>query len=33
MAAERRGGGLRLALGYLRFNLAAAMEYRAAFVT
>lgn len=34
MAAERRaGGGLRLLASYLRFNLAAGMEYRAAFIT
>lgn len=34
MAADRaRGRGLRLAASYLRFNMAAAMEYRAAFVT
>jgi ABC-2 type transport system permease protein len=32
MASRRRGSGLRLLGHYLRFNLAAGMEYRASFV-
>lgn len=33
MSTHRRGAGLRLLGHYLRFNLAAGMEYRASFVT